>query len=376
MNILFIVENYPPHYGGVEIVFKNTCEGLVRRGHTVTLITHKIKNSPSREVMNGVNIIRVPCFESRYLFTFLATFYALKYARKADIIHTTTYNGAPPAWLAAQLTRKPVVITVHESWIGKWHEYTNMPAWKAMLHEWLERPIYWLRFNRYLTVSESTKKQLLNVLPKRLHKRIIVNHNGFDYGHWERKKHLKEAKRIRKELGLTKEFVVLGYGRPGFSKGFEYFVRAIDEIVKKIANVHIVLILSRDKAYLDEYNKLMKLLLPMRKHITVLDPVGYALLPSYLAMADCVVVPSLCEGFGYTTVEANAIGTPVVASNVASIPEVVSGKHVLVPPRDSQAIARGVVQVKKEKYTSTKKRIFSWKKNIERVIKTYEQLIK
>ena len=45
MKILFVLENYIPHIGGVEVVFKNLAEGLVKLGHDVFLITHRLKGT-------------------------------------------------------------------------------------------------------------------------------------------------------------------------------------------------------------------------------------------------------------------------------------------------------------------------------------------
>ena len=41
MKVLFVLENYIPHIGGVEIVFKNLSGGLVKVGHDVSIVTHR-----------------------------------------------------------------------------------------------------------------------------------------------------------------------------------------------------------------------------------------------------------------------------------------------------------------------------------------------
>ncbi len=58
--------------------------------------------------------------------------------------------------------------------------------------------------------------------------------------------------------------------------------------------------------------------------------------------ADVFVFPSLFEGFGWPVLEAMACGTPVVVSNVASLPEVVGSAGMTVPPRDHEALAAAV----------------------------------
>jgi len=68
-------------------------------------------------------------------------------------------------------------------------------------------------------------------------------------------------------------------------------------------------------------------------------------LPGVYAGADVFVFPSLYEGFGYPPLEAMACGTPVVVSNVSSLPEVVGDAALLVPPEDAGAIAGAILRV-------------------------------
>lgn len=68
-------------------------------------------------------------------------------------------------------------------------------------------------------------------------------------------------------------------------------------------------------------------------------------LPALLSGAQAYVVPSLYEGFGMTVLEAQASGTPVLASNTSSLPEVVGDAGLLVDPHDVAAIAAGIVQL-------------------------------
>lgn len=65
-------------------------------------------------------------------------------------------------------------------------------------------------------------------------------------------------------------------------------------------------------------------------------------LPALYAGAEAFVLPSHYEGFGLTVLEAMAVGTPVVASNVTALPELVGGAGLLVDPRDPDAIADAV----------------------------------
>ena len=142
MKILFICENYHPHQGGAEVLFKNLTEGLMNTGNEVLVITHLLPKTAKQEIISGVTIKRIFSFDSRYVFSFFAIPRAILEARKHDIIQTTTFNAAFPAWIAAKICRKPAVLTVHEVWVGKWKEITGFSWWKSKLHEVLEKAVY------------------------------------------------------------------------------------------------------------------------------------------------------------------------------------------------------------------------------------------
>jgi glycosyltransferase involved in cell wall biosynthesis len=68
-------------------------------------------------------------------------------------------------------------------------------------------------------------------------------------------------------------------------------------------------------------------------------------LPLWYNAADVFVYPSLYEGFGLPPLEAMACGTPVIASNASSLPEVVGDSGVLVDPHQPQQWATALAQL-------------------------------
>jgi glycosyltransferase involved in cell wall biosynthesis len=99
-------------------------------------------------------------------------------------------------------------------------------------------------------------------------------------------------------------------------------------------------------------------------------------------LAGVFVFPSLYEGFGLPPLEAMASGTPVVTSNLSSLPEVAGNAAVLVDPYDTGAIADGIYQVLTDEGLRTDLRRrglarahqFSWESSVRRVREIYGQV--
>ena len=80
------------------------------------------------------------------------------------------------------------------------------------------------------------------------------------------------------------------------------------------------------------------------KHVRFLGFQPQETLAAFYRLARAFVFPSLYEGFGLPPLEAMACGTPVVTSNVSSLPEVAGGAALLVDPYDPDAIADGIMR--------------------------------
>lgn len=371
MKILFIIEYYHPHIGGVENVFKNLTEGLVKKGFEVSVLTMLLDNTKKNEIISGVKITRINSFKSRYLFTFLAIPTAMKLAKKSDLIHTTTYNATLAAKIAGIFNKKKVIITIHEILGRNWFNL-GISKIKSYVYFFIEKIILSLNFNKYIAVSNSTKRQIIdNNIPS---KRIITIHNGINYNHW--KKNNRASNNLKKRLNLENNYLLIFYGRPGISKGLFDLVKAIPKVIKDIPNILLYAIVSHDSDNLKEVQKVKDWVKynQMDKYIEIVPSVKYKDLPIYVNMGDLIVIPSITEGFGFVVVESCALNKIVIASDTTSIPEVISGDYLLFEPKNSEDIAKKIVKAHKGNYITIEKKKFEISTNIEKHIKLYQLL--
>lgn len=364
MTILFILEYYHPHTGGVETFFKNLVESLDRQGHNVIIVTNKYKASlPAKESLGNIEIRRYN-FYNRYFFTFGAWLAAWSAAREADLIHTTSYNAALPAWIVAKLRRKKSLITFHEVWGDLWEQLPWMSPFSKKLHKTIESIITKLHFDKYVSVSNYTKYALINagVDPSR----VLRIYNGIQYP--LQSKHIEE---FRKD----DEFEFLFFGRVSYSKGVDLLIEAARMLKEQKIDFRLTMIVPSEKTPL-LVNALELIESYMLADVlTLRHDLSYDDLQLAIAEADAVVVPSYSEGFCFAAVETMAIGTPIISSGRGALKEVISGKHIELDTFDARALSVAMVEAVEGKWNETPKIEFPLSDTIEQYLALYEEMV-
>ena len=126
-------------------------------------------------------------------------------------------------------------------------------------------------------------------------------------------------------------------------KGHDLFVQAAHEVAKRIPEARFLVAGRATKDY-------MPVLRPLVSRLGIqnaLTFMGHRFdLIEIMAGADALVLPSRSEGLGITILEAMAVGTPVVATRVGGIPEIVVDGETgyLVPPDDVPALAEAMLR--------------------------------
>jgi glycosyltransferase involved in cell wall biosynthesis len=192
------------------------------------------------------------------------------------------------------------------------------------------------RVRAIITVSAFTRERLIEwarVSPSRVH----AIHLGVDRCFSPQR--TDSIERLRNALGIPSPHYVLGLGLIGPHKNLARLFVAWERVQGELPDeVWLVVAGGKEKSSVFKYTGIQKL--PPRVHLT--GRVADEFLPALYSGALAFVFPSLYEGFGLPPLEAMACGTPVLASNVTAMPEVVGDAGLLVDPYDVEAIAHGI----------------------------------
>jgi glycosyltransferase involved in cell wall biosynthesis len=234
------------------------------------------------------------------------------------------------------------------------------------------------RATRVMTVSESSKRDILRFVDTEPDK-IDVIYNAYDE-RFAMEPREEDVVRVRERYQLTDEFVLYA----GNVKPHKNLERLIDAfaLVRKRGLDHLKLVLIGDE--ISKYTALRRAVHQhqLHKYVRFLGYLPEETLAVMYRLAGVFVFPSLYEGFGLPPLEAMASGTPVVTSNVSSLPEVAGDAAVLVDPYDPQAIADGIYRVladEKLRRDMVHKGIaragqFSWEQSVRRIRQIYGEV--
>jgi len=372
MRICLIAESYPPALGGVEFALQKLVEGFIAKGHEVQVITSSWQRHPSgiekKDALTVTRVYTLPFFK-RFWFMLFSLSSVVRAARWADIVQGSTFAGGLPAIIGAWIARKKKVLIVYEVFGRRWFRF-EPNLLRSLFYYFTERIIVHLPFNRYIAISEYTKESLCS---------LGVSKNKIDVIYFGDSKFEKPSitkKEVREQLGLEKgDFIFLAYGRTGVTKGFEYFTEAIPKISRQLPKARFVLVLSNyDNRIWTRVQKNISSLSPtVCKLIT---PLSRNMLAAYVSAADCVVIPSLSEGFGFCALEACNAKKLIVAAKAGALPEVISGKHIFVEEGSVQALVEGCVKAYKGEVIECAPKLFNWERAVSQYCELYKELLR
>ena len=387
MRICMLTWEFPPRIvGGIARHCLGLSKALAKLGHEVYVITLEFPGTPLFEDVDGVKVHRVlielghPNF---IIWTFIFNHFMekkvaeLSRSVKFDIIHIHDWLTAEAGISSKHFLNKSLVSTVHSTEVGRSQGLHNPDSFLIDGIEW------WMTYEakRVIVCSNSVKWELESHfnLP---HDKVTVIPNGVEISNFNLNINREKVKR---RYGIKpNERIVLFIGRLVPQKGVDTLIKAVPLIIQRHRDAKILIAGDGwSRTYLEELAKSMGL----GDHVRFLGFISDWELADLMVAADVLVVPSVYEPFGIVALEGMAAGTPVVATNIGGLSEIIEHDKtgVLVYPRNPESIAWGVNRVLSDhKYAdwlvrNARKKVleaYSWEEIAKRTVEVYESASK
>ena len=300
----------------------------------------------------------------------LVNSFFLKY--KLDVLHT-------PGGRVPLAYKRKLIVTAHNLAIKKFPELFSK---KELLKSKIKPPAY-NKADIIIATSESAKKDLVNNFGVDENK-IRVVYNAFDEKFFNDAS-VTEIQEMKNKYKIEGEYILfMNTIKPlnNLSRLIEAFSKSRLILKGKKPNSNYKLVLAGKSGWMSDEIKQIARDFGLKNEIIFPGYIAPQDLNALFAGADIFVSVPVYEEFGSPVLEAMACGTPVICSDVSSLPEITNGVAQMVNPYDIDGIKNTILKVldddklrediKKRGLEQARK--FHWKKTAEETVKIYEEV--
>lgn len=305
--------------GGAEVYIHELAKRWVKNGNKVTLFCGNDNKNPFTETIDGIEIYRRGGTYTVYFFAIV--YYLMKFRGKYDVI-VDCENGIP--FFMPLFAKEQVILVVHHVHQEIFRKFLKFPmSFVAKMLEGKLMPFIYQNKN-VVTVSASSQKDIFNlgftnsgniaIIPNGVCNTLYIDHPKTDHPSYV-------------YLGRLKEY-----------KNIDIAIKAFSKVLKVHKNATLAIVGSGEwypalKHLVDELN--INHAITFHGHVTDKEKARL------LAQSWAAIQPSQMEGWGITVIEANATGTPVIASDVNGLHDSVLHNQtgLLVPAGDVAGFA-------------------------------------
>ncbi|NJL65335.1 MAG: glycosyltransferase family 4 protein [Methylacidiphilales bacterium] len=350
MKILGLSWEFPPRIiGGIARHVGELYPELVKLGHDVHIITPEFGNAPMYEIVEGIQVHRVPVKPGNDFFHWVVNLNQsmgqhggklMAEEGDFDLIHAHDWLVGDAAIALKHTFKVPLIATIHATEYGRHNGIHND------IQDYINRKEELLAFNawRIIVCTDYMRREVEHALHSPWDK-IDVIYNGIRA---EKKLHHQNfhAQDFRRFFAEDNEKIVYYVGRMTYEKGVSVLLNAASKVLWEMGgNVKFVIIGGGNNEHLKQ--QAWDAGIWHKCYFTGFISDDY--LDKFQTIADCAVFPSLYEPFGIVALESFASRVPVVVSDTGGFPEVVqhSKTGIVTYTNNPDSLAWGILEVLK-----------------------------
>ena len=334
MKIIQASSYFYPHVGGVETHVLELSQSLLDMGHDVLVVCAEVPKSRPFQVMNGLPVFRFPAIDLPYIpFTYFMRRRLSEF--NADVIH----SHYPPPFISYQAVRSlpelPHLLTYHCD--------LELPDKIASIRipNTAKRIVQQINKELYLASILSNVKRIVVTTKSYAESSEVLRY--YQYQIIPNGIRLETFDALSRDVNAEKEAKqILFVGRLSSVKGVEYLIEAAKIVLDQQSDVTFLIVgegeeRDRLKALSRGYEERIRFYghIPRRALVTLYRTSTLLVLPSFTRL----------EAFGVVLLEAMASETPVVASRIPGVLDVVGDGGLLVKPRDALELANAILEI-------------------------------
>ena len=366
LKILILSYRSAPFGGGQGIYVKDLSKTLMDLGHDVTVFS----GPPYPELDKKLKLIKSPGLNLFETFNFKDRFFKfIKYKDKttADFYEflSVLFGGFPEMRTFGIRAKKHILknqydLVIDNQSVSYGMEYIQIltplievihhPITMDLKHELATNKNLIYRFSRHrwysflrmqkkvapllkniLTPSHNSKKDIIKdfkVKPEN----VSVIHNAVDSSIFRPYPNIKNSP--HRLITTASADVPL--------KGLDFSLYALSELANEFQDIELLVIgAPKEGGHTERLIKKLNL----NKRVTFKTGITKDQIAQEYAKSSVAIVSSLYEGFGYPVAEAMSCSIPLVATDIASIPEITDNFATLIPPKNSDAISDSVRKI-------------------------------
>jgi glycosyltransferase involved in cell wall biosynthesis len=251
----------------------------------------------------------------------------------------------------------------------------NIFRWYDHIYFRIMTPLYCRRANIIIVMTNTGKNDLIKYLNVKADK-IKVIYESY-HKRFKTRKNKGNIMAVKQKYNLPEKYIFFIGGITPL-KNFSNIIKSFNIIRNKIPIKLVVAGFKRWK-YASDMDLIRRL--KLQNDVKILGFVPDDDLPYLYHSAQCLIFPSLYEGFGIPILEAQACECPVICSKTGCTPEVSGGAALLVNPYNRKEIVQSIYNILNNKYLRKKLiaaglenvKKFNWSKTAKKTLKLFEE---